>query len=92
MPLLRCPHLACELSAILSVQPITSDLLARLAVHPDGADGYTLLNGMIRRKGHNYLGFNRTLQARVTEATHAGATGVHFGFPVTYRCVKHLLI
>jgi transposase InsO family protein len=100
----RRPHQQATLSAISSVQPTwiddiidgyqhddnTKKLLARLALNLDGVDGYTLKEGVIRKKGRIWLGFNPVLQARVTEAMHASPTGGHSGFPVTYRRIKQL--
>jgi transposase InsO family protein len=68
------------------------ELLAKLAVHPDDIDGYTLREGVIRHKGRIWLGFNPTLQALVTDAMHASPTGGHSGFLVTYRRIKGLFI
>ena len=65
-------------------------LLAKLAIHPDDANGFTLRDGVIRKKGRIWLGFNPSMQTKVTEAMHASATGGHSGFPVTYRRTKSL--
>jgi hypothetical protein len=100
----RRPHQHAQLTAISSVRPVWIDelvegyqkdamakaLLERLTLKAEGVDGYILKEGVIRKKGCIWLGFNPTLQARVTLALHASASGGHSGFPVTYRRVKQL--
>lgn len=95
-----------SLLAISSVQPTwieevitgyqqdinAQQLLAKLALNTTGVDGFVLRDGIIRKKGRIWLGFNPELQNKVTVAFHASATGGHSGFPVTYRRIKSLFI
>lgn len=52
-------------------------LLAKLVLKPEGVDGFILRDGIIRQKGRIWLGFNPSLQTKVTEALHASPTGGH---------------
>jgi hypothetical protein len=70
----------------------TCNLLSKLALHPEGVDGFVLRDGIIRKKGKIWLGFNPLLQTKVTEALHASATGGHSGFPVSLRRIHSLFL
>jgi hypothetical protein len=68
--------------------PMGKALLERLALKPEGVDGYVLKEGVIRNKGRIWIFFNPTLQTRVKLALHASVSGGHSGFHVTYSRVK----
>jgi hypothetical protein len=84
------PTWLAEITADYALDPKTVSLLAHLSVKSEGADEFTLCEGVIRHKGHIFLGCSPALQARITDALHSSATGGHSGFPVTYRTIKQL--
>jgi hypothetical protein len=70
--------------------PKAMKLLTELAATatPDGP--YQLQDGLIKYKGHIWLGSNTALHNQVISSLHDSAMGGHSGFPVTYRRVKQL--
>jgi hypothetical protein len=51
---------------------------------------YQLMDGLIKYKGHIWLGHNIDLHNKVMASLHNSAIGGHSGFPVTYHRIKQL--
>ena len=68
--------------------PVTQELLAKLSDTSVSTPNYTLQDGLIRYKGHLWIGNDAALRLQLLQAMHASAVGGHSGVPVTYRRVK----
>jgi hypothetical protein len=98
----RRPHPDMEIHAISRCHPawlmtiidayqqdqFTKELLQRLLIRPDEEEGYTLIDGVIRKQGRIWLPNSPELHARVIHELHATPIGGHSGIPVTLRRIK----
>lgn len=68
--------------------PQAQQLPTELAVHPENAKGYSLVEGLIRYKGRVWLGTNTLAQNHVMQALYSSAVGGHSGALATYHRIK----
>lgn len=69
----------------------SQQLLLTLATTTDNTGPYTLQSGILRYKGHVWVGSCEALQIQIISALHDSPVGGHSGFPVTYQRIKQLL-
>jgi hypothetical protein len=100
----RRPHVQPELSAISAATPAwlhdvvssyeaddkAQELLTALLVNPDSIPHFTLQKGVLRYKGHVYVGALPSLHTKIISACHDTALDGHFSIPVTLRHIKQL--
>lgn len=73
-----------------ATDPHAQDLLTRLAVHSPDEKGYSLHQGMIRKKNKVWIASNSALQTKLIVAFHSTAIGGHSGIKATYSRLKQL--
>lgn len=71
-----------------AVDSTATKILQQLFTNPDALPPYSLTGGVIRYKGHIWLGSNKKLQLQVMSALHNSALGGHSRFPVTHSRIK----
>lgn len=102
----RCPQPAMGQLAAVSVSlpswldevqqgyradPKAQKLLAQLGADPpEGPQGFSLEDGVLRLQGRVWVGQNEVVQQKILQALHSGALGGHSGFNVMYRRVRSL--
>jgi hypothetical protein len=64
--------------------------MAKLTVDPQSVPHFSLVGGFLRFNNRIWVGQQEELQQKIISAMHDSAVGVHFGVPVTYRCLKQL--
>jgi hypothetical protein len=70
--------------------PAAQSLMARLALDLLAVPRFTRNNGLIRYKGHIWLGNDKILQQWLVATLHTSLIGGHSGIPITYSRFKHL--
>lgn len=70
--------------------PDTTKLLAESAITTNNDAGFSLQQGIIRYKGHIWIGNNKLAQNHILQALHVSGIGGHSGIQVTYQRVKSL--
>jgi hypothetical protein len=79
-----------DVAELYQQYPEARTLLARLAVHSQATDEYTLRDGLIRYKGRLWLPADKEFTTKIIEAFHASPVGGHSGVPVTLSRLKQL--
>lgn len=74
------------------VDPQAQSLFTELAVVSPNTQGYSLSNGLIKKKGRIWLGTNSALHTKIIFAFHDSAIGGHSGIQTTYQRVKKLFV
>lgn len=69
------------------MDPEAKDKLSKLSIQPD-ANGYSLVNGVIKYKDRIWVGRNELAQRHILQALHASALEGHSGIHATYHRVK----
>jgi hypothetical protein len=101
--LLRCPDPP-DIYAVSEVVPTwlqklqqgydddeeTKKLLTTVTLDLDSHKNYTLTSGILRFKGHVWVGNNALAQQNILQALHSSGVGGHSGIQGTYHCVKQL--
>lgn len=70
--------------------PVSSELLSKLAIDADSVPNYTLNSGIIKFKGKIWLGSNTALHHKVFSALHSSPMGGHSRAPATYHRIHQL--
>jgi hypothetical protein len=68
----------------------TKKLLTELAIQSTNAQGFSLVDGVIRFKGKVWVGYHTEAQQTVLQALHNSGLRVHSGALPTYHKVKQL--
>jgi len=89
---LSTPTWLTKLTDGYSDDPQAQQLLTELSIFPPNNAGFELTNGIIRFKGHVWVGNNSLAQTHILQALHDSALGGHSGFPATYHRVKQLFV
>ena len=66
------------------------ELLTKLAVSENSEPHFSMHQGLLRYKGHIWVGTDVILQHKIIVAFHSSLVGGHSGFPTTYRRIKPL--
>jgi hypothetical protein len=66
--------------------------MSQLAVDPSSVPDYMLKDGILRFKGHIWIGDNKPMQSKLVSSMHELAVGGHSGAPATYNRLKSLLV
>lgn len=72
--------------------PRAQKLLAELSIHSPDANGYSLVDGVIRFKNRIWLGHHQEAQQAVMMALHDSGVGGHSGQHATYHKIKALFV
>ena len=64
--------------------------MERLVVGANEADGYTLVEVMLRYQGRMVIGKNADLKKKIMQALHESRLGGHLGTQNTYLWVRQL--
>lgn len=67
-------------------------LLTELAIMSPNASGFSLVHGLIKKKGRIWLGANSALHTKIISSFHDSAIGGHSGVMATYHRVKKLFV
>lgn len=71
-----------------ATDPNAHQLLTKLALTSPDAAGYSLEQGLIKHKGHIWIGQNSALQTKLIAAFHSSPLGGHSGVSATYYKIK----
>lgn len=70
--------------------PFTQTLLVELAITGHNSNGFSLVEGLLRKDGKIWVGANVGLQCELITAFHASSLGGHSGIQATYQRLKKL--
>lgn len=70
--------------------PFTQTLLVELAITGHNSNGFSLVEGLLRKDGKIWVGANVSLQCKLITAFHASSLGGHSGIQATYQRLKKL--
>jgi ribonuclease HI len=73
-----------------TVDPISSEMVAKLSIDPKAVPGFSLHEGVLRQGPRIWIGDNSVLQRKILQAIHSSTLGGHSGFPATYTRLKQL--
>ena len=66
------------------------ELLTKLAVSENSEPHFSMHQGLLRYKGHIWVGPDDILQQKIITTFHSSPVGGHSGFPATYRRIRQL--
>lgn len=77
-----------EVTNSYATDPVTQDMLLKLAVHSPDDQGYSLDHGLLKRNHQVWIGNNSALRTKLLSSFHASAVGGHSGTLATYHRIK----
>lgn len=72
--------------------PQAVKLLEKLSLTQSDAQGYSLVDGVIRHQGRIWIGNNALAQQHIVQSLHSSGIRGHSGFHATYQRIKNLFV